>query len=83
VGKERGREKEERRREKEKDKKKKEKRKKRGKGGKEKETPAGFAATVGSMRWLRRNATHAKKGEGFRNDLSLTMKIVLKIIFSA
>jgi len=46
----------ERRREKEKEKRRKEKREKKG-------APAGFAATVGSMRQHRRYVTHAKQGE--------------------
>ena len=62
VGKERGREKEERRREKEKEKKKKREGKS-GKGEKEKETPVGFATTVASRAWRRREATRTRNEE--------------------
>ena len=48
---------------KEKEKEKKKTREKRKREKKKREAPVGFAPTVGSMRQLRRNATHAVRGE--------------------
>ena len=47
----------------EKEKEKKKTREKRKREKKKREAPVGFVATVGSMRQLRRNATHAVRGE--------------------
>jgi len=56
-------EKEEERRRREKKKRRKKGKKERKRKEKERERSAGFAATVGSMRRLRRNVTHAERGE--------------------